>query len=143
MIAVSACLAGHKCRYDGEAKKNDYVCELVSRGEAICFCPEHEGGMPTPRLPSEIVGTAEGVLSGIDRVESCDGKDVSACFIKGAEKMLELCKENGINEVILKARSPSCGYGEVYDGTFSGKLKDGNGVTAELLSRNGIKIKSL
>ncbi len=143
MIAVSACLAGRKCRYDGEAKLNEGIALLVERGEALPFCPEVEGGMTTPRTPSEIKGTAAGVLSEKDSVVSRDGGDVSEYFISGAKKMLEFCRQNGITEVILKAHSPSCGFQKVYDGTFCGKLIEGNGVTAELLSQNGIKIKSL
>lgn len=143
MIAVSACLTGRKCRYDGEAQRNEKIARLVECGEALPFCPEVEGGMAIPRTPSEIKGTAAGVLCGEARVVSRSGEDVSAHFVLGAEKMLEFCRKNGVTEVILKAHSPSCGFNEVYDGEFCGKLIKGNGVTAELLSQNGIKIKSL
>lgn len=143
MLAVSACLAGCKCRYDGEAQKNAGVASLIECGKALPFCPEVEGGMATPRSPSEIIGTASGVLDGNDRVKNCDGEDVSKYFISGAKKMLDFCRRNGITEVILKAHSPSCGFGEVYDGAFCGKLIKGNGVTAELLNQNGIKLQSL
>ena len=97
----------------------------------IPVCPEILGGLPTPRDPSERVG---------DKVVGKNGRDVTAAFAKGAEETLALAKLYGCRYAILKERSPSCGYGEIYDGTFSGKLVPGNGVAAELLAKNGITV---
>jgi uncharacterized protein YbbK (DUF523 family) len=141
MLLVSACLAGYRCRYDGKANANEEIIELVRRGEAIPFCPEQMGGLPTPRSPSEIVGEGD-FLCGKARVLSKDGRDCSEQFLLGAQKCLEICRLYGIEEAILKARSPSCGCGEIYDGSFSGRLKAGDGVTAALLKRSGIRVQA-
>lgn len=140
MIAVSACLAGERCRYDGGANLNAEIAELVRTGEAVCICPELLGGMSVPRSPSEIVGSAADVLDGKARVLTRDGADVTSQFVDGAKKALTKCVALGVSEAILKARSPSCGCGEVYDGSFSSRLTRGNGVAAELLMRNGINV---
>ena len=120
---------------------------LVAEGKAVPVCPECMGGLPTPRIPAEIAGgSGEDVLSGKARVIASDGKvrlDVTDAFVKGAEKALQAALEAGADEAILKANSPSCGFGTIYDGTFSGARKDGNGVAAALLSANGIKVRSL
>jgi uncharacterized protein YbbK (DUF523 family) len=133
MILVSACLAGFPCRYDGSAGKNEKIQELVAQGKALPVCPEQLGGLPTPRLPAEISA---------GKVISRDGTDVSGAFKKGAETVLSIAKEYGITEAVLKARSPSCGKGCVHDGSFSGALVQGNGITADLLLKNGIVVKS-
>ena len=135
MILVSACLAGFPCRYDGETKSNDEVCALVCQGLALPVCPEVLGGLPTPRLPSE--RTPDGV-----KVLQCDGTDVTAAFRRGADETLSLCRQYGVTRALLKSRSPSCGLGSIYDGTFSGKLRPGNGLTAELLESNGIRVEA-
>ncbi|NSW92793.1 MAG: DUF523 domain-containing protein [Firmicutes bacterium] len=141
MIIVSACLAGLNCKYNGENNYNKVVADMVSRGEAIPICPEQLGGCPTPRRPCEIVGgTGADVLDGKARVITKDGKDVTSELIKGALEVLKIAKLIGAEEAILKAKSPSCGCGAIYDGTFSGKVVEGNGVTTELLQRNGIKV---
>lgn len=142
MIAVSACLAGKRCRYDGRSNSVCEIVELVNSGKAICVCPELLGGMSTPRLPCELDGSAADVLDGRARVVDSVGGDMTAFYVAGAEETLRICRENGITEVVLKARSPSCGCGCVYDGTFSSRLTDGNGVTAELLVRNGLSVIS-
>lgn len=146
-IIVSACLAGCPCRYDGKAQTNKDAAMLVAEGKAVPVCPECMGGLPTPRVPAEIAGgSGEDVLSGKARVIASDGKvrlDVTDAFVKGAEKALQAALEAGADEAILKANSPSCGFGTIYDGTFSGARKDGNGVAAALLSANGIKVRSL
>lgn len=131
MILVSACLAGFPCRYDGTSKTNEKIVQLVREGKAIPVCPEQLGGLTTPRLPSEIKN---------DRVFSSEGRDVTPEFEKGAAAVLQIAKEYGCTKAILKARSPSCGKGQIYDGTFSGKLVDGNGKTTELLLENGIEV---
>ena len=134
MKIVSACLAGIYCRYDGTSKPNDYVINLVKTGQAIPVCPEQLGGLPTPRAPAE--QQPDG------RVITEDGKDVTKAFKKGAQEVLNLAQLVNCPEAILKAFSPSCGCGQVYDGSFSGKLVSGYGVLAELLLQNGIKVKT-
>lgn len=133
MIIVSACLAGYRCRYDGKTVPNEAVVALVKRGEAIPVCPEMLGGLPCPRIPSE--RTADGT-----QVLARDGRDVTEAFQRGADETLRLARLYGCSHAILKARSPSCGYGEIYDGSFSGTLRAGNGVTADLLLENGITV---
>ncbi|BDD11341.1 hypothetical protein FUAX_37730 [Fulvitalea axinellae] len=134
---ISACLAGHKCRFDGQAKPVSKIQKLVERGEAVLVCPEVDGGLSTPRPASEIV-TEDGKI----KVVTKTGRDVTDEFRKGAQVSLEKARQHGASVAILKAKSPSCGYGKIYDGTFSGKLVDGNGLTADLLSENGLSIYS-
>jgi len=131
MIIVSACLAGIRCRYDGKDNFCAKVSELVKKGLAIPLCPEQLGGLPTPRVPAEIRG---------EKVFNKNGKDVTENFIKGAQETLKVAKLVNCKIAVLKSNSPSCGFGKVYDGTFSDKLTKGNGFTASLLSSNGIKI---
>ncbi|MGI6193024.1 MAG: DUF523 domain-containing protein [Christensenellales bacterium] len=143
MLIVSACLAGCQCRYDGNHKADARMMELVQKGLAIPVCPEQLGGLSTPRSPSEIPdGTGADVISGKARVLTKDGRDVTEPFIKGAQETLRICKLAGATKAILKANSPSCGSGVIYDGTFSGKKKEGDGVTAALLRENGIQVLS-
>ncbi|MGI6150501.1 MAG: DUF523 domain-containing protein [Christensenellales bacterium] len=143
MIIVSACLAGCRCRYDGDHKADLRIEDLVSRGLAIPVCPEQLGGLSTPRPPSEIVnGSGEDVLLGKAKVLSRDKKDVTEQFLKGAHETLRLCNMIGAKKAVLKAHSPSCGCGLIYDGTFSGKMREGDGVTAALLRNNGIQVLS-
>ena len=132
---VSACLAGVKCKYNGESNKNVTVCRLVKEGRAIALCPEVLGGLPIPRVPCEIIynGSKREVLNR-------DGKDVTENFVTGAKKTLEIAKLVDAKVAILKSKSPSCGFGKIYDGTFSGRLIDGNGVTSQLLVDNGIQV---
>ncbi|VFN06302.1 MAG: Uncharacterized conserved protein YbbK, DUF523 family [Candidatus Kentron sp. G] len=131
MKIVSACLAGVKCRYDGEAKPCREVMELVERGEAIPVCPEQLGGLTTPRTPAE---KRDG------GVFTRDGKDVTGRFRRGAREALRIARLARCRQAILKARSPSCGSGEIYDGTFSGRLRKGNGVFAKMLEDDGVKV---
>ncbi|WP_040330188.1 DUF523 domain-containing protein [Clostridium ihumii] len=142
MILVSACLCGVNCKYNGENNLDERVLKLLQEGKAIPVCPEQLGGQETPRLAHEIVdGDGELVLKGEAKILSPDGKeDVTKEFVKGATETLNIAKNIGAQYAILKARSPSCGFGKIYDGTFSGNKIDGNGVTAELLHKNGIKI---
>ncbi len=128
-ILISACLIGENVRYDG---KNNLIDLNPLKGyNLIPFCPEVEGGLPTPRVPSEIMGTQ--VINKI-------GKDLSREFQKGAQKALQLCKIHNIQVAILKANSPSCSNSFIYDGTFSKNLVKGKGITAKLLEENGIKV---
>ena len=128
---VSACLAGLHCRYDGRTNHKPEVAELVASGLAVPVCPEELGGLPTPRDPSERRGSA---------VVSCTGRDVSAEFAAGAEAALYIAEEYGCSAAILKARSPSCGCGRIYDGTFSRTLVPGNGLFADLLLKKGFEV---
>lgn len=130
-ILVSACLLGCPCRYDGTAKADPRVLALMERHTLIPVCPEQLGGLPTPRLPSE---RREGGV--FDR----GGKDVTAQYRQGAEEVLRLARLYGCTHAVLKERSPSCGSGQIYDGSFSHVLVPGSGVVAELLAQNGITV---
>ncbi|TAJ14134.1 DUF523 domain-containing protein [Marinilabiliaceae bacterium JC017] len=135
LILVSACLAGVNCRYNGGNSKIEEIAQLVNSGKAIPVCPEVLGGLETPRACSEIILDQEGL-----KVMSNQGEDLTHAFKEGARKTLEVVKALDINTAILQSRSPSCGFGKIYDGTFTGKMKKGNGFTAELLSQHGIEI---
>lgn len=141
MILVSACLLGVNCKYDG---KNNYNKEIVDflKGKAIVpVCPEQLGGLTTPRVAAEIQnGDGLDVVENAVKVLTKEGVDVSEAFIKGAEETLYIAKSMGINQAILKAKSPSCGSGKIYDGTFSGVLRSGDGVTTYILKKNGITV---
>ena len=140
MILVSACLAGIDCRWDGENRLDPEIKELVDKKEAIALCPEVLGGRGIPRTKSEIRdGHGEDVLDGKAKVYDEKGKDVTNEFIKGAQVTLEIAKKHNIKKAVLKSKSPSCGLGKIYDGSFKGKLVDGDGVTAVLLKREGIE----
>ena len=144
MILVSACLCGTNCKYNGENNLNMEVLQLLAEGKALPICPEQLGGMTTPRPAVEIAGgTGADVLDGNARVVSSSGTDATENFIRGAREVLGIARAAGIKEAIMKAKSPSCGCGRIYDGTFSGRLIEGNGVTAELLIRSGIKVTSI
>lgn len=130
-ILVSACLLGEPCRYDGKSKPDSSVIALAKKYELIPACAEVLGGLPTPRVPAEIVG---------DKVVREDGIDVTREYKNGAKCVLDIAIENGCKTAILKAKSPSCGKGEIYDGTFTRTLKCGNGICAQLLIENGITV---
>lgn len=139
MIIVSACLAGETCRYDGKSDLKPAVKRLVEAQKAYPVCPEAMGGLKTPRERAEIVGgDGEGVLRGRARVMTASGNDVTQNFITGAEKALDIAKGCGAKMAVLKANSPSCGCGRIYDGTFTRTGRDGYGVFAALLSKNNI-----
>jgi len=138
---VSACLLGRRCRYDGNHKRNETVVTLAKRQKLIPVCPEKLAGLPIPRPPSEITsGNGVDVLIGKARVVSKQGKDVTSHFIKGANEVLKIAQSRNIKKAILKSRSPSCGCGEIHDGTFSGTTRPGDGVTAALLKQHGIEV---
>ena len=136
MLVVSACLAGEKCRYDGKDNKCEKVKMLVEKGEAIPVCPEVMGGLSTPRIPCE-----QYQKDGKIYIKNKKGEDVTGAFLEGAKKTLEIAKAVGATKALLKAKSPSCGKGKIYDGTFSGCLIEGNGITTQLLEANGIEVK--
>lgn len=130
-VLVSACLLGMPCRYDAKGKASQAVIDL--NYDWVPVCPEVAGGLGTPREPAEIV---DGL------VKTIDGKDVTREFILGAEEALRLVAKHHIETAILKARSPSCGSGEIYDGSFSSRLRPGDGVTAAILKQAGVTVLS-
>lgn len=128
---VSACLAGENCKYNGGNNRNEKVLKLMAENEVITVCPEQMGGLPTPRVPSEI-------RNGI--VTARDGRNVDAEFRAGAQKCLEIAMREQPDLIVLQSRSPSCGVKQRYDGSFTGTLTDGSGVTAELLMKHGFHV---
>ena len=130
-ILVSACLLGVSCRYDGKSKPHPAVLALQGQHQLIPVCGEVFGGLPTPRIPAERVG---------DRVLTEAGRDVTAEYRRGAEEVLALARRLDCKVALLKERSPSCGTGEIYDGSFTRTLTAGDGVTAELLRASGIAV---
>lgn len=143
-ILVSRCLLGHRVRYDGGSHGPfDLLERWQAQGRVVALCPEVAGGLPTPRLPAEIPGgRGVRVLDGLAQVVTIEGEDVSGAFVRGAEQAVELVHRHGIRLAVLKARSPSCGNRENYDGTFSGRRVAGEGVTAAALKRVGVLVFS-
>ena len=131
MKLCSACLLGIRCRYDGKSKPDKKIIGLSEKEALIPVCPEQLGGLPTPRENSEIKGK---------KVITASGKDVTKNFKRGAEKTLKIAKLFNIKQAIFKQKSPSCGCGKIYDGTFSRKIIKGDGITTALLKKNGIKV---
>ena len=147
IILVSACLLGFECRYDGKSKSCEKVIDMAKAGDAVLIpvCPEQLGGLATPRTPSERQRTEDGVLKSISTSEAVlmkDGTDVTANYDKGARIALEIAKLNDVDFAILKSGSPSCGSGLIYDGSFTGSKAKGDGVTAELLKKEGFNVIS-
>ena len=132
MLIVSRCLAGEPCRYDGRDNLISEIKTLVDAGEAVAVCPEVLGGLPTPRVSSERLPDG--------RVISREGADVTEAFVKGAERAMGICRSHGCTGAILKARSPSCGKGVIYDGSFTGARVTGNGVFAQMLLDAGVPV---
>ena len=130
-ILVSACLLGHACRYDGKSKPCERVIALKDTYNLIAVCPEVMGGLPTPRVPSEICGA---------RVLMKDGRDVTENYNRGALAALEIARENACTVAILKEKSPSCGSDLIHNGLFDGGLVEGDGITAQLLKKAGIRV---
>jgi len=145
-ILISSCLLGENVRYDGDNSSIAYnstftfsqkerFMDILCSNEIYSFCPEVSGGLPTPRVPSEIVSRQKPFI-----VKDKEGKDVTINFLLGAKNTLELCKNEDIKLALLKSNSPSCGNMQIYDGSFSGNFIEGQGLTAKLLSENGITI---
>lgn len=132
-LLVSACLLGYNCKYNGTNNKNEEVLSLKNKYDLIPICPECDGGMSTPRYPSEIV--AENVINSV-------GEDVTLEFLKGAKMALKTAETNEVTKAVLKERSPSCAPHFIYDGSFKGNVIKGQGITAKLLSENNISIYS-
>ena len=142
MIFVSACLWGENCKYNGGNNLRAKLKKELEGQNVMLICPECFGGLPIPRVASEIEPGGDGadVLNGKSKVYAKDSSDVTAQFISGAEKVLELAKQYKPEKIYLKQGSPSCGYGLIYDGTFSGTKKEGNGVTAAILKEHGFDV---
>ena len=132
-VLVSSCLVGTNCKYDGGNNKNEKLINYLMNKEVILVCPEQLGGLSTPRVPAERIK---------EKVVTKDNKDVTENYKKGAEEVLKLAKKFQVKKAILKSRSPSCGKGKIYDGSFSHNLIDRHGVCAELLIKNGIEVIS-
>lgn len=130
-ILVSACLLGLNCRYDGSGCYQAEIAKLSARHHLIPVCPEIYGGLPTPREPAECIG---------GNVITKSGRDVTAAYEKGAGETLLLARRLDCRVAVLKSKSPSCGKGQIYDGSFSGRLIDGDGVLAQLLADAGITV---
>lgn len=143
-ILMSACLLGQKVRYDGGdcLQSHPTIQQWLKEGKIITICPEVVGGLPVPRAPAEIQNGQSGkdVLNEIAFVKTVTNQDVTQSFIKGAKKVVDLVKKHGISVAILKAKSPSCGTNQIYDGSFSRRLINGDGVTAALLKRHGVLV---
>ena len=133
-ILVSMCLLGINCKYNGGNNLSEEVLEYIKDKEVYPICPEIMGGLKTPRNPSEIQGNK--VINNI-------GEDVTQQYLKGAEEALKIAKLFNIKKAILKAKSPSCGNGKIYDGTFTSTLIEGDGITTKLLKENGIEVITL
>lgn len=130
-ILISACLLGCACRFDGRANFNEDINALRQKYKVIIVCPEVDGGLPIPRIPCEIVG---------ERVINKEGEDKTQNFLRGAEIALYQAQKYGATVAILKAKSPSCGSGQIYDGTFTGTLINEDGFTTRLLKKHGIRV---
>lgn len=133
MYLISSCLIGINCRYNGTSSLITELKKMVDEGKAIIACPEVLGGLDTPREPCEIQPSSNTIIS-------ASGQDYTDAFRQGAIETLHLCQQENITTAILKSRSPSCGCGKIYDGNFQGQLIDGNGLTADLLIQNDIKV---
>ncbi len=133
MKICSACSLGIKCRYNGRSKANKNILKLAKKETLIPVCPEQLGGLPIPRGPYEIRE---------NKVFSKNGEESTAAFLRGAREVLRIAKLLNCKEAIFKQRSPSCGCGEIYDGSFSGKVVAGDGITTKLLKEHGIKVFS-
>ena len=142
-VIVSACLAGIPCTHAAEAKTRPWALRLVAEGRATLVCPEVAGGLGVPRPEAEIQGgDGVGVLEGSARVVDVEGRDVTESYIRGAEAAVAAAFRTRATLAVLKARSPSCGCGEIYDGSFAGRRTDGDGVAAAALRRAGVAVAS-
>lgn len=142
-VVVSACLAGVACTHEAQPKTREWAVRLVAEGRAVPVCPEVAGGLPIPRPAAEIQGGGGAdVLDGRARVRTQAGDDVTESYVGGARKAVDAARASGATLAILKARSPSCGCGAIYDGTFSKALKEGDGVTVAALRRAGVEVAS-
>lgn len=130
-VVFSQCMLGVSCRYDGKCAVKEAVRDAACERGWIPICPEILGGLSTPRPPAERMG---------NRVVNCEGGDVTEQYHRGAEQALRIAQLYGAKYALLKERSPSCGFGEIYDGTFTGTKVAGDGVTAALFREHGIQV---
>jgi len=143
MIIVSACLLGLNAKYDGTSNAHALIQKYSSSGKYIPVCPEQLGGLPTPRVPVEIIdGMGQDVLEGQCAVQGEQGDVVTPQFIQGAKEIVKIVEMFGVSAAILKERSPSCGVNYIYDGSFSHRMMPGQGVTAAILKEHNIPIYS-
>jgi len=142
-LVVSACLLGMCTAYDGGSRPHPALQVLAAQGRVVPVCPEVAGGLTVPRPPAEIQGgDGADVLDGRARVVTVDGQDVTSQFLAGAQAVLETARCFGLRRAVLKSRSPACGAGRIYDGTFTSRLRPGDGVATALLKREGIAVWS-
>jgi len=144
-LLVSACLLGDPVRYDGRSKplRDAGLERLIAQGRVVRYCPEVAGGLPVPRPAAEIQGgDGDAVIAGVARVRTREGEDVSDCFIDGAERTLEFCRQHRVSAAVLSEASPSCGSGRIYDGSFTRRSIVASGVTTALLRQHGIEVFS-
>ena len=142
-MLISSCLAGIACTHAAEAKTRPWAVKLLAEDRAVCVCPEVAGGLPVPRPEAEISGgSGTDVLDGAARVLDVNGRDVTESYLRGADAAVLAASRSGATLAVLKARSPSCGCSEIYDGTFSGSLVNGEGVTVAALRRAGVEVAS-
>lgn len=145
-ILISSCLLGEDVRYDAANSsvvyspshtfsQKEMFMDILCDNEIYSFCPEVSGGLPIPRVPAEIISSIKPF-----EIKNKEGEDVTINFLLGAKNALELCQKEGITVALLKSKSPSCGNKSIYDGTFSGNLIPGEGITAKLLIQNGIEV---
>ena len=138
MILVSSCLLGINCKYNGKNNYNEKIEKILENNKVLPLCAEQLGGLPTPRIPSEIK-----IINGEKKVFNKLGEDVTENFYKGAEEVLKMVKKFNIKKAILKEKSPSCGKGKIYSGNFDETLVDGNGILTDLLIQNGVEVYTL
>ncbi len=139
-IIISACLLGRECRYNGSHSKISTLASLDV--EFIPVCPEEAGKLGTPRPAAELETSAKEVVKGIGKIITKSGVDVTAQFLEGSKKELLKLKLSNAKIAVLKSGSPSCGYGQVYDGTFTGNLCKGNGIFSQMCEDEGVKVIS-
>jgi uncharacterized protein YbbK (DUF523 family) len=143
MIFVSACLLGHRTKYDGDSNPDNLLIRYNERGHFIAACPECSGQLPIPRPPVELQGgDGEAVLAGNAAARNADDKDFTRYFVHGARQILNTIQAYNIQVAILKENSPSCGVHQIYDGSFTRTKKQGTGVCTALLQRHGVKVYS-
>lgn len=136
MFLVSACLLGINCKYNGGNNKNKKVIEFLKNKKFIMVCPEELAGLGTPRIPCELIQKENGDIEIINK----EGKNLTKKFLNGANEVLKIAKSNNVKKAILKAKSPSCGNGLIYDGSFTSTLIVGDGITTKLLKENNIEV---
>ena len=140
MVAISSCITGIRCRYNSKDSYNPSLMESVN-DNYIAVCPETLAGFEIPRAACEIAGgSGEDVLRGTARIIDKNGVDITEPMIQGAEKALKICLENNITKAYLQSNSPTCGFGKIHDGSFSGTLRSGNGIFSALLIQHGIEV---